>query len=74
MGDGRTRYNKMVQLLKPLVGQTLHIEKLRKEIMIEIGTSETVVRESLKFMIDLGLIHETDHLIFKVEQAEIRKY
>ena len=38
--------------------------------MIEIGTSESVVRESLRFMIDLGLIRETEHMVFKVEQAE----
>ena len=71
MGDGRTRYNKMVKLLMPLVGQTLHMDKIRRKIMIEIGTSDNVVRDSLRFMIDMGLIKETKHMIFKVQMAEL---
>lgn len=71
MGDGRTRYNKMVKLLQPLVGQTLHMDLIRRKIMINIGTSETLVRDTLRFMIDTGLIHETKHLIFKVQKAEL---
>lgn len=69
--DGRTRYNKMVQLLKPLVGKKLRMSEIQRKIMINIGTSETVVRESLKFMIDLGLIKEVDHLVFKVMNCEL---
>ena len=64
--DGRTRYNKIKKLLKPMVGKTMHIDKIRRQIMIEIGTSEIVVRDTARFMIDLGLIKETDHMIFKV--------
>ena len=71
MSDGRTRYNKMVQLLKPLVGQTIPMAKIQRKIMIEIGTSDIVVRDTLRFMIDLGLIHETKHLIFKIQKAEL---
>jgi len=71
MGDGRTRYNKMVKLLKPLVGQKLHMEKIRRKIMIEIGTSEIVVQDTLRFMIDLGLIHEVKNLIFEIKKAQL---
>jgi len=49
-----------------MVGKTMHIDKIRRQIMIEIGTSEIVVRDTARFMIDLGLIKETDHMIFKV--------
>ena len=69
--DGRTRYNKMVKLLKPLVGQKIHMDKIRFKIMINIGTSEKLITETLRFMIDTGLIKETDHLVFKIQKAEL---
>ena len=69
--DGRTRYNKIVKMLQPLVGMTLHMNKISRKIMIHVGTSETVVRETLRFMIDLGLIKETSHMIFQVMGAEL---
>ena len=71
MGDGRTRYNKMVKLLEPLVGQTLSMEKIRRKIMIEIGTTENVIHDTLRFMIDLGLIHEVKHMVFKIMNAKL---
>ena len=69
--DGRTRYNKMVKLLLPLVGKKLRMLELQRKIMINIGTSENVVRESLRFMIDTGLVKETDHLVFKVMNKKL---
>lgn len=71
MSDGRTRYNRMINLLKPLVGQTINMGAIQKRIMIEIGTSPKVVQETLRFMIDMGLIIERDHMIFEVIMAEI---
>ncbi len=71
MSDGRTRYNRMIQLLKPLVGQSIPMGKIQKKIMIEIGTSQKVVQETLRFMIDMGLIREIKHMIFKVEKADL---
>lgn len=71
--DGRTRYNKMVKLLRPLVGKTLPMSQIKRKIMIHIGTSETVVQNSLRFMIDLGLIKEVDHLIFKIMECEVEE-
>ena len=71
MGDGRTRYNKMVNLLKPLVGKTMHIDLISRKIKINIGTSDTLVRDTLRFMIDTGLIHEVKHMVFKIRSAEL---
>ena len=71
MSDGRTRYNRMIKLLQPLVGQTISMSKIQRKIMINIGTSQVVVRDTLRFMIDLGLIHETEHLVFKIQKAEL---
>ena len=68
--DGRTRYNKISKLLKPLIGQTLHMNKLRLKLYIDIGSSEELIRECLRMMIDLGLIQEKKHMIFKVIRAE----
>ena len=70
MRDVRTRYNKIVKLLKPLVGQVLPMGKISRQIMIEIGTSSSVVQETLSFMIELGLIKETEHMIFEVMRAD----
>ena len=69
--DGRTRYNKMSKLLEPIVGQTIHMDKIRFKIMINIGTSEKLIHDTLRFMIDTGLIKETKHLIFKIQKAEL---
>ncbi len=64
--DGRTRYNKIQKLLKEIVGKNLHLNKLRRRVMIEIGSSENVVRETITLMIDLGLITEKQNLIFHI--------
>ena len=68
--DGRTRYNKITELLKPIVGQTLELHKLKNRVRIEIGTSEVVVEECLRLMMDLGLINEVSNLKFKVIRSE----
>ena len=70
--DGRTRYNKISKLLKPLVGQTLHMNALRLKLYVDIGSSEDLIRECLRMMIDLGLVRETKHMIFKVERSEAK--
>ena len=64
--DGRTRYNKICNLLEPIVGKTMHLNKIRRRVMIDIGTSPLVVEESVKLMIELGLIKETDHMVFMI--------
>jgi len=69
--DGRTRYNKTAELLKPLVGETVHMNSLRYKVMTNIGTSDKLIRDTLRFMIETGLITEIDHLIFRVNKAEI---
>jgi len=71
MGDGRTRYNRMIKLLEPLVGQKIPMGKIQRRIMIEIGTSQKIVQETLRFMIDLGLIVERDHMIFEVMMCKL---
>ena len=66
MADGRSRYNKILKLLKPLVGQTLPLHKIERLIMIEIGTTDNVIQQTTRFMIDLGMIIERDHMVFEV--------
>ena len=38
--------------------------------MIEIGSSDQVLYDTLRLMIDLGLIREKRNLMFKVERCE----
>ncbi len=64
--DGRTRYNKIVKLLSEHQGKTMHMDDLRKMILIDIGTSDEVIRDSLRLMIDLGMIVERKHMVFEV--------
>ena len=71
MGDGRTRYNKMVNLLRPLVGKEMNMDLIRRKIIINIGTSEKLIGDTLRFMIDTGLIVERKHMIFEVLKAEL---
>ena len=66
MGDGRTRYNKMVNLLRPLVGQKMHMDSIRRKVIINIGTSEKLIGDTLRFMIDTGLIVERKHMFFEI--------
>lgn len=66
MEDQRTRYSKLVRLLKEFKGKTMKLDKIKFQVMINVGSSENVIQESLRLMIDTGLITETDHMIFKV--------
>ena len=68
--DGRTRYNKITQLLEPIVGKTLHKDLIWRRIMIDIGSSRNVIREVMQGMIDLGLIKETKENYYKVISCE----
>lgn len=63
---GRTRYNRISELLKPIVGQTLHKNKIWRRIVVEIGVSEALVRESMNLMITLGMIYEVEQDYYKV--------
>jgi len=69
-GDGRSRYAKVCKILKPIVGKTLHMNKIWRRIMIEIGASEKTIRECFKLMIDLGLINEVKENMYKISRAE----
>ena len=70
--DGRTRYNKIRKVLEPIVGKELHMDKIRRRIMIDIGSSEEVVRDCIRLMIDLGLIVETKAFVFKIVRSEAK--
>ena len=69
-GDGRSRYAKVCKILKPIVGQTLHMNKIWRRIMIEIGASEKVIRECMNLMTSLGMIREVTNMMYKVERCE----
>jgi len=64
--DGRSRYAKVQKILKPIVGKTIHMDKLWRRIIIDIGGSDTVVRDVMKLMITLGLINEVKPFYYKI--------
>lgn len=72
MEDGRTRYNKICKLLKPIVGETKSMGDLQRRVMIDIGSSPNVIRETLQLAIDLGLIKETSDMVFKIVRCEAK--
>jgi len=63
---GKTRYKRLQEILRPIVGKKIHLSKLQRRVMIEIGSSGTIVKESIAFMIELGLIKEVDNMVFKI--------
>ena len=70
--NGRTRYAKVCNLLKPILGKKKTLGELQRRVMIDVGSSPSVIKESIQLMIDLGLIVETSHLIFKVVSTEAK--
>jgi len=68
--DGRSRYNKVTKILKPIVGQTLHMDKIWRRIMIDIGATESLIRETMNLMISLGMIKEVKENYYKIISCE----
>ncbi len=70
--DHRSKYSKVVKLLKPLIGRTLHITKLKHLIITEIGSDERTISSTLKIMAETGLIRETGQ-VWKFKILEPKK-
>ncbi len=68
--DGRTRYNKICKLLKPIVGTKIPLQYLQRRVMIDIGSSSNVIRETINLMLELGLIKEISDRVYKVLRSE----
>ncbi len=68
--DGRTRYNKICKLLKPIVGTKIPLQYLQRRVMIDIGSSSNVIRETINLMLELGLIKEISDRVYKVSRSE----
>lgn len=63
---GKTRYTRISQILEPIVGKTFHKNKIWRRIIIEIGSTESVVRDTMNLMITLGMIHEVKQDYFEI--------
>ena len=70
MEDGRTRYNKITKLLEPIVGKTIPLSELKRKVIIYIGSSDGVIRETIQLMIDLGLIVEKSNMQYKIVSSK----
>lgn len=64
--DGRTKYSRIVKLINSIEEEVLHLDKLRRIIMMEIGSSPKLVTETLHLMTDFGLIKEIDDFQFQI--------
>jgi hypothetical protein len=71
--DGRSRYQKIKNMLAPFVGEEFSLREIQRMVMINIGSSGKTLREIPRFMIDLGLIKEIRHLVFRVELPQDEK-
>lgn len=68
--DGRTKTAKISQILEPIVNQEVHVNRLWRRIMLEIGGSDSVIRETFRIMIRLGLIYECEPFVYKVVSSK----
>ena len=55
---GRTRYKAIIEMMSKIRQDELHLEKLKSFIRISIGTTDGVVIDVLRSMVDLGFIKE----------------
>ncbi len=64
--DGRTRYNKIKKIFIEDDGKELYRGDIWRIIMIEIGSTENLIRETFQMMIDLGILTEVRDGYYKV--------
>ena len=67
---GKTRYNQMKELLKPIMGKTVQMNKLWRRIMIEVGSDDRTIRDYMRTMISLGMINEVRDGYYKIISNE----
>jgi len=67
---GKTRYNTIQELLEPIVGETIHMDLIWRRIMIEVGSDERTIRDYMRIMISLGMIHEVKQNYYKIISNE----
>jgi len=63
---GKTRYSQMQEFLEPIVGKKIHVNKLWRRIMIEVGSDARTIREYMNNMISLGMICEVKENVYKI--------
>ena len=67
---GKSRYNTIKELLKPIVGKTIHMNKIWRRIMINVGSDSRTIREYMNTMISLGMIREVRENYYKIDSNE----
>ena len=64
---GKTKYEMAFDVLKEYKGRELHIEELRKIIMMKLGSDPRTVISYLKMMEATDLIKEIRSLIYEIK-------
>ena len=68
---GKTRYNRVSEMLKPIVGQKISRKMLMRHIMVHIGSTNALIRDTMKLMINLEMIHEIKQDVFTIISYEV---
>ncbi len=69
--DGRTKFSRVKKLIDSLEKRKLyHMNEIKKLIMMEIGSQEKTISETLKLMTDFQMIKEIRPFIFKICKDE----
>ena len=67
---GKSSYNTIKELLKPIVGKTIHMNKIWRRIMINVGSDDRTIRSYMNTMISLGMIAEVKENYYEIISNE----
>ena len=71
--DNRSRHSKIFKIFRKIESDEIKLNYLRSIIMVEIGSSERVIHETLKIILELGMMTEIEHLLFKINWERIKE-
>jgi len=62
--DKRTRYARLMKFIDELPNEKIHSEKMKNLIKMKIASTNKLVEENFKLMLELGLIKEIKPFVF----------
>ena len=68
--DGRSTYNRVAKMMEDIESQTIHMNDLRKIIMMNIGSAERTINSCLKIMNEMGILKDLGNYKFEIIKHE----
>ena len=69
--DKRTIYSKIIRMLEDVeVGQIVHMNDLRRLIIINIGSTEATIQSCLRIMGEIGFLKDLGNYRFEVLEVK----